>query len=410
LLNPDPNHQHRKKGEAMSRTPFRLPLQTRLEEKDIVFLTQSGPAPKLSLYLPFDISWREPHAEKILLKDLRRKAERDLENRGVLAGGIAAILAPIDTLSAETQPFRDPGEGLALFSDGENAIALLLPKAPAAEVQIDRHFRLDGILPQVSGRDRFYLLSLSQHSIKLWDCDAVAMRAISLEGLETDIRNTPHFQGTEYQALFHSSTSSGHGHSSAYAGIGLHDGKKAKEEIEVFFRGLEHGIRPRLTARRQPMLLAGVGFLFPIYRAVNTYPALLAAELPGNPEALGSPEELHARANALLQEEEVRERNRALATYVENLTRARSCAGYTDVAPCAFQERLSHLFVPQGAQQWGTFEPSTGKTTLLNSHREGAMDLANFTCVQAIRGRAKVYALPAAELPGGAAIAGLYRE
>ncbi|HKP95764.1 MAG TPA: hypothetical protein VJ385_08405 [Fibrobacteria bacterium] len=393
----------------MARTSIHLPPHTRLDEKDIAFLTQTGPSLKLSLYFPFDKTWREPLAEKVLLKDLRRNAAYALQRRGTLSGGIEAILAPVDTLLADTQAFRYEGEGLALFSDGENALAVLLPKAPAPGAQIDLRFRLDGILTQVFGRDRFYLLSLSQQAVKLWDCDGVSIRAVSLEGLETDIRKTPHFQESEYQAVFHSSTASGHGHNSSYAGIGLADGRRLKKEIEVFFRAIDHGIRSRLTAKRQPMVLAGVGFLLPIYRTVNTYAGLFAADLPGNPESSGTSEHLHQRANALLQTAEILERNHALGTYIGNLTRARSCAGYTDLVPCAVQGRLSHLFVAQGVPQWGDFEEADGRTTLFDGYRDGAVDLANMACVNAIRNHAKAYAVPAGEMPAGAPIAGLYR-
>lgn len=394
----------------MSSTLIRLPMHTRLEEKDIAFLTQAGSSLKLSMYFPFDKTWREPLMEKVLLKDLRRTAAYALQNRGALSGGIEAILAPVDSLLADTQTFRYEGEGLALFSDGEKTLAVLLPKAPAPSAEIDFRFRLDGVLTQVFARDRFYLLSLSQHAVKLWDCDGVSLHPISLEGLETDIRKTPHFQEAEYQAVVHSGNASGHGQSSSHAGIGVADGRKLKKEIEVFFRAIDHGIQSRILAKKQPMVLAGVGFLLPIYRAVNTYAGLLAADLPGNSEALGTPEDLHQRAYALLQAAEIQERNQALGTFIENLTRARSCAGYTDLVPCAAQGRLSHLFVARGVLQWGDFEQATGRTVLFDTYRDGAVDLGNVACVGAIRTHAKAYAVPAGEMPAGSQIAGLYRE
>lgn len=394
----------------MSNALIRVPVLTRLEEKDVAFLTQAGPSLKLSLYLPFDKSWNEPHSDRVLMNDLRRDAENALRNRGMLPGGIEPILAPLDTLLADAQANRFEGEGLAVFSDGGNALALLLPNPPVPGAHIDSYFRLDGVLTQLFRRDRFYLLSLSQHAVNLWDCDGVSRRPVSLEGLETDIRNTPHYQEAEYQSVFHSGGPAAQGHGSSYAGIGTADGKRVKKEIEGFFRSIDHGIQARLADKRQPMVLAGVGFLLPIYRRVNTYARLLEADLPGNPEALGTPEDLHRRAYALVQSAEASERNHALGIYVENLSRARSCAGYTDLVPCAVRGRLSHLFVAQGIPQWGDFEPSNGRTTLFDGFRDGAVDLSNVACVHAIRNHAKAYALPAAEMPAGTQIAGLFRE
>ena len=66
--------------------------------------------------------------------------------------------------------------------------------------------------------------------------------------------------------------------------------------------------------------------------------------------------------------------------------------------------------VALGVRQWGDFEPANGKTTVFESNRDGAVDLANLACVGAIAGHAKAYAVPPGEMPAGAQIAGLYRE
>ena len=152
----------------MSYTLTRLTLKTRLEPRDVSVLTHADAALKLSLYLPFDRSWRESQEGKVLLRDLRRRAAADLERRGALSGGVDAVLSPIDSLLAEPDASRFDGEGLALFSDGEKSTALLLAKAPRASAEIDVAYRLDGILTQIFERDRYYLLHLSQHAIRLW--------------------------------------------------------------------------------------------------------------------------------------------------------------------------------------------------------------------------------------------------
>lgn len=391
---------------------IRLPLLTRLDAKEAAFLVATGAGPRLSLYLPFDKGWREPLEDEILLRDLRRDALRALEERGAAAAVQEALLAPIDALLSEPDAARLAGEGLALFSDGQDTVALLLPKAPAPFAGIDARFRLDGVLPQLQGRDRFYLLALSQHAVHLWDCDGVAMRSIPLDGVETDIRETRHFEQAVRQASVHTNSAGHHGLGRADAGHFLYgpgDGKEAKKEIEVFFRQIDHGLKSRLPADGKPLLLAGVAYLLPIYRRVNTYSALLEAELPGNPVSLGSPDDLHARANALMAERERAERNHAMGLFLENLARSRSSAGYTDVVPCAFQRRLTHLFLARGRVQWGAFDPATGNTRLFPGFGPDAADLANLACAWAVQSHAKVYAFAPEEMPRDAEIAALIR-
>lgn len=396
----------------MSITLTRIPLKTRLDKVDKDFLTSTSSGLRLSIYLPFTKSWRELVEDKILLRDLRREARASLENHFASSIEMESLLAPIDTLLAEPDASRLAGEGLALFIAEGKSLAVLLPVATAASAEADRRFRLHGIIPQLSGRDRFYLLRLSQHEVRLWDCDGVAMHPISLKGLDTDIRDTRHFEQVQRQVGLHTNSAGHHGLGRgdvAHSGSGPGDGKDGKAEIETFFRQIDHGIQSRLPEPGLPLLLAGVEFLVPIYRKVNTYTCLAESGLPGNPEALGSQEDLHARANAMMAERERGHRNQAIGQYVENLARARSCAGYTDVVPCAAQGRLTHLFLESGQPRWGTYEPETGRTTLWEGYRDGAEDLANLACIHAYLGGARIYAFAAGDLPDGAGIAGLCR-
>lgn len=396
----------------MSITLTHLPLKTRLDVGDKEFLASAGPGWRVSLYLPFTKSWREPLEDRILLRDLRRQARASLESRSASPFEREAVLASIDALLAEPEASRLAGEGLALFAADGKALAVLLPHAPAPSILVDRRFRLHGILPQLSGRDRYYLLKLSQHDIRLWDCDGVAMLPVSLQGLETDIRATPHFLDAQRQAGWHTNSAGHHGLGRgdvAHSGAGPGNGKDPKSEIETFFREIDHGIRARLPVPGLPLLLTGVEFLMPIYRKVNMYKDLLPSELPGNPDASGSMADFHIRANALMAERERTERNHAMGIYMENLSRARSCAGYTDTVPCAVRGRLTHLFVEDGPIRWGSYESETGRVIEWEGYRDGAEDLANLACIHAYLGRARIYAFAAGELPSAAGIAGLCR-
>lgn len=395
----------------MRRQARPVPIRTRFDDEDIAFLTRMGSALKLSMLIPFDPAWKGRAESRILLGDLRRLAGDTLRTRGALDGGAEGLLAPVDALLATPEALDKAGNGLALFSDGEEALAVALPSAPAPGAQIDLCFRLEAVLPQISGRDRFYLLELAQHGIRLWDCDGVTWEAVGLEGIETDIRSMPHFESAEYQALFHTTAGNrAHGGGSSYSGIGAGDKRDLKREIEGFFRQIDRGLREKLKEGDRPLILAGPGFLLPIYRQVNTFKGLREEELPGHPESMGSIADLHGRALNLMRTVEKKERAKALALYRENLSTERSCAGFTDLVPCAAEGRLTHLFLPEGMIQWGDFEPENGRTTLFEGYRDGARDLANLACVSALSGGARVYAVPREEMPEGASIAGLARS
>src|SRR5690348_8897026 len=114
-----------------------IPIKTRLDAEDIGFLIRMGSALKLSLLMPFDPVWEGPSEGRILLRDLQRLASDMLRTRGALDGGIAALLAPVDALLSAPDALGKAGQGLALFSDGEEARAVALPIAPAPFSEID---------------------------------------------------------------------------------------------------------------------------------------------------------------------------------------------------------------------------------------------------------------------------------
>jgi hypothetical protein len=276
-------------------------------------------------------------------------------------------------------------------------------------VQVDRHFGLEPLLHGLAGKDRFYLLGLSLHAIQLWEGDGLSMKKIPLDGLDTNIKDALHFEDSD--ASVHVQANRGSkGQGSTFYGVSGGYNDEKKKEFATFFRKIDHGIAARMPRKDVPLILAGVGYLMPIYREVNTYAHLSTLEIPGKSDAAGSSEDLHDKASALLRDSEREEMKKAVATYKENLATSRTASGFTDVVPCAFYNKLTHLFVRKGSRQWGVFTPGDGKTVLIDGFRPGAEDLVNLACARTLAARGKVYVLEGDEMPEGSEIAGLCRD
>ena len=56
-----------------------------------------------------------------------------------------------------------------------------------------------------------------------------------------------------------------------------------------------------MTASHAPLVLAGVDYLFPIYREANTYPHLLDKGITGSPEEL-TIKDLHRQSLSLVED------------------------------------------------------------------------------------------------------------
>ena len=56
-----------------------------------------------------------------------------------------------------------------------------------------------------------------------------------------------------------------------------------KENLLKYFRLIDRGLHDLLKDERAPLVLAGVEYLFPIYREANTYPRLIEGGFPEIP-------------------------------------------------------------------------------------------------------------------------------
>lgn len=385
----------------------------RLESGDEAQLLGTGSGWRLSLFLPLEKSSHEAKVGAVQLRDLRKAAEAEMDGRLIGHQEREALLAPIDALLNAPPAHIYHGEGLAVYASEGFSKTVVLPQSPAPSVEVDRHFRLDPIFQGLAGKDRFYLLCLSLHSIQLWEGDGVSMKPIPLGELETNIKDALHFEDSDTQVQFHTNSGSpsrnnSKGQGSTFFGVGGENHDR-KGEFLSFFRIIDKGIAAKLVDKRIPLILAGVGYLMPIFREANTYGRLAPFQIPGATHAVGPIGELHAKASALLREDHQREMQKALAEYRENLTNARTVSGFTDVVPSACHKRLTHLFIRRDARQWGIFNPADGRTEVLGEYRHGAEDLVKLAAVKTLLGHGKVYIVEDMEMPIDAEIAGLCR-
>ena len=85
----------------------------------------------------------------------------------------------------------------------------------------------------------------------------------------------------------------------------------AKDRILRYFRQIDAGLRDLLREAQVPLVLAGVEYLLPIYKEVNTYQHLLDGGISGNPEGVNF--DLHRQAWAQVEPFFTREQEQAAA-------------------------------------------------------------------------------------------------
>jgi hypothetical protein len=155
-------------------------------------------------------------------------------------------------------------------------------------------------------------------------------------------------------------------------------------------------------------VLAGVEYLFPIYREANTYPHLLEQGIPGNPEGVRS-EELHQQAWEVVQPVLEKAVNDAAAQYDELVGTGRSSNDIREVVQAAYYGRVDSLFVALGVHLWGSFDPKNDKVVIDREHEPGNEDLLDLSAVHTLLKGGTVYAMDADKVPDDGLMAAIYR-
>jgi hypothetical protein len=154
------------------------------------------------------------------------------------------------------------------------------------------------------------------------------------------------------------------------------------------------------------LVLAGVDYLLPIYREVNSHPHTIDEGITGNPEGL-RPEELHERAWEVVRPRFSEAQQKAAARYSQLAGTGQTSRDIREIVAAAYYGRIETLFAASGIQVWGDFDPDTGQVDL----HEGAEgeDLLEFAAIQTVLHQGTVYVTNPVNMPADAEAVSVFR-
>jgi hypothetical protein len=373
-------------------------------------LTESPQAPCVSIYMPTHRVSTENQQDRTRLKNLIRQAQESLQAYGLRPAAAESLLEPAATLLGAIPFWKDKQDGLALFISPAGFRHYQLPTRFEPLVVVAHRFHLKPLLTFLGGNE-FFVLALSQNSVRLFEGSRFGLSAINgLEGVPKSLADALKYDELEKQLQFHTGTgvSAGKGGRAAMfhgQGVGTDD---AKDRILRYFRQINQGLHDFLREEQAPLVLAGVEYLLPIYKEANTYQHLLAEGITGNPEGV-NPDELHRQAWALVQPHFKQEQQKAAARYRQLAGTGRTSNDPREIAPAAYHGRVELLFVAVGHQQWGDYDPGTGQVKLHREAQTGSFDILDLAATQALLHGGSVYAVEPPEMPDEARLAAVFR-
>lgn len=377
-----------------------------LSKDDLKALVQKRKDLCISIYMPTHRSGVETQQNQIRFKNLLREAEERLIASGMKPQDARNFLEKAQGLVNNVLFWRQQRDSLAFFLSSDLFLHYNLPVSMAELIVVTDRFHLKPLLPVLSRDERFYMLALSQNEVKLYAGTSLSIREVEIEGLPQGIDKALQADEPEKQVRFRSGGGGGD-RGAMISGHGA-DIEDTKDNLLRYFRQVDRVLKEFLKDEHVPLILAGVEFLFPIYREVNTYPGLLEENITGNPKRL-TKEGLKKKGGALISQRYAREIETAVNLYQQSQGTGLTASNIKDILVAAHQGRVGVLFVPLGKELWGNFKSDSGRVTFSETAVTGGEDLFDLAAILTYVNGGSVLALPPEDIPDGLSIAALFR-
>jgi len=386
---------------------------TLIDKSELEVLAAQYGGPCVSLYMPTHRAGPDVQQDAIRLRNLADQTEEPLAAAGMRTPDIRTLLGPVRELEVSNTFWQHQADGLAVFVSDALMRCYRLPLRFEELVTVSDRFLTKPLLPALSRDARFFILALSQGSVRLLRGTQYSVAPVTLGDVPRSLDEALRYEDPETHLQWHMGERADPrtGHEAMFHGHGFLSADDSKERILRFFHKLDVGICEVLGEnRRAPVVLAGVDYLLPIYREASNPPTLVDDAIEGNPDALGH-KELYEAAWRIVEPIFTQEREQAAALYerLAGQEDERACADVRDAVIAAYEGRVDTLFVATDVQRWGTYAPEDCR---VEEYWEPAADrhnLLDLAAVYTLSNDGEVYAAEAKNVPGPGPLAAILR-
>lgn len=362
----------------------------------------------VSLFMPTHKVGRETEQDPIRFKNLLREAEERLLEKGLRSPDVREMLEPAQQLLQETHFWQNQSHGLAVFISSDGFHSYRLPLEFEELVIVSHRFHLKPLLPFFASDGHFYILALSQNQVRLLEGTRHTVDEIDLESMPQSMAEALQYERFDKQLNFHTGSTSANTGERAGMFHGHDPSDEDKNALLRWFHKIDEELPSLLVGQQSPIVLAGVEYLFPLYKEANSYPHLVVDGIPGSPEQL-RPEELHAQAWPLVQPFFMKAQEKADAQYRQLSGGGQTITDMKDAVLAAHHGRVDVLFVALGVQVWGNFDSDTNAVDLHQTAEPGDEDLLDLAAIHTILNGGTVYAVEPEQVPDSAPLAAILR-
>ena len=365
--------------------------------------------PCLSLYQPTHRHRPDNEQDRIRYRILVKALEESLLQH-VPKKEIPPLLGPFLALADDREVWNHTRDGLAVLG-AKGVFRVYRLQRPVAELAIVADsFHLKPLMRILQSADRYQVLGVNRHEVKLFEGDRDALDAIELhedvprtvtDALGDELTD-PYSSVASYGGTGGSQSAMHHGHGGKDAEVGI--------DAERFFRAVDRGILEHHSQPSGlPLILAALPEHHHLFHEVSHNPFLVPESIDIHPDALSSIDELRERAWQLMEPRYLAR----LAALVEEFGSARS-EGLGDddlaqVARAAVGGRVATVLIEARREIPGRIDAATGDIEPGDMEHPEVDDVLDDLAALVVKMGGTVVIVPAEQMPTETGIAAIYR-
>lgn len=380
---------------------------TKEEFKELINFHAS---PCVTIYIPTHRSGIAVNEKQdpIIFKNALQNATATLKSQGLSTEVIENLLKQGMDLYKNEVFWNSQLDGLAVFIAEDFFKVIQLPIGVSEKVYVNSTFFVTPLLPVVIKNEEFNLLVLSKHDAKFYQGTEFGLQRVEVKGLPNGMDDVVHFEEKEDEQLFRRGgggagerSASSHGHAEGQ----LDD----KANIGIYFQEVDRTLFSEvLHDKNVPLILAGVEYLIPIYKATSKYKYIVEEAITGSQERESS-QTLFEKSRTLLKPYFEARTKSALKNYYTQIATANTSSMPEKVIPASFYAQISDLFVVKDTHLWGKFNEADNKLEIHAEKQEGDVCLLNQAAAKTFINGGNVYLLEKEQMPKDSIIAASFR-
>ncbi len=376
-----------------------------LTKQNVHKLIDKTLTPCISIYLPTEKAGKDVMKGKILLKNLLRDAENFHIEQGKQEIDMKSILKPAYELAEDTLFWQNCDDGLALFISQDTFEYYKMPIKFQDKVTVADNFQIIPLLSVLTNNKDFYILSLSQKKIRLFQGNSFDIEEIDLKDLPTNLEDALMIDDPDRQLQSHAGSSNSsqsifHGH-----GGGSEDNKN---NVVRFMQKISDDIQNYMPYKDIPLITAGVEYINSIYRETNKYPNLLKDTIEGSPDNM-KPKELRDKAQEIVDNYYKKTIQGITDKFNDIKDKGNGSEIVSDIIAASYHGRISDLVLSSDVESWGLFDSNTQITNFMDKHLPESQDMLNIAAINTLKSSGNVYVLHKDDLPDNHSQFALFR-